>query len=173
MNAIRRALVAVIFLCLLPGLSSQVRSFRLGEHDFLLDGKPFRIMAGELHFQRIPREYWKDRLLKAKAMGLNTVCTYVFWNILEPEPGQWDFPGGNDLAAFIRTARGWALGHRPARPVRLRRMGFRRPADLASPDARTSRSAARTRATSPPANRTSGRWPRSSAPSRSTAAARS
>ncbi len=37
-------------------------------------------------------------------MGLNTVCTYVFWNLLEPEPGKWDFSGRNDLAAFIKTA---------------------------------------------------------------------
>jgi beta-galactosidase GanA len=61
-------------------------------------------MAGEVHFQRIPREYWADRLLKIKAAGLNTVGTYIFWNALEPEPGQWDFTGRNDLAAFIRTA---------------------------------------------------------------------
>jgi beta-galactosidase len=72
--------------------------------EFVLDGKPFLMMAGELHFQRIPREYWKDRLLKAKAMGLNTICTYVFWNILEPEPGRWDWTGRNDLSAFIKTA---------------------------------------------------------------------
>jgi beta-galactosidase GanA len=91
-------------LSILPGLTGQVRSFRLGENDFLLGGKPFRIMAGEIHFQRIPREYWADRLMKLKAAGLNTVGTYVFWNALEPEPGQWDFSGGNDLAAFIRTA---------------------------------------------------------------------
>ncbi|MDD8026780.1 MAG: beta-galactosidase [Acidobacteriota bacterium] len=72
--------------------------------EFVLDAKPFQMMAGEMHFQRIPREYWKDRLLKARAMGLNTVCTYVFWNLIEPEPGRWDFSGRNDLAAFIRTA---------------------------------------------------------------------
>ncbi|MBL7776373.1 MAG: beta-galactosidase, partial [Saprospiraceae bacterium] len=57
------------------------------------------------HFQRIPRAYWRDRLLKAKALGLNTVATYVFWNALEPKPGRWDFSGNNDLAAFIETAR--------------------------------------------------------------------
>jgi len=104
MNTIRRALAALVVLSLVPGLSSQARNFRLGEDDFLLNGKPFRIMAGEIHFQRIPREYWADRLLKLKAAGLNTVGTYVFWNALEPEPGQWDFSEGNDLAAFIRTA---------------------------------------------------------------------
>lgn len=89
---------------LAPALAAPQHSFRLGERDFLLDGKPFRVMAGEAHYQRIPREYWADRLTKLKAAGLNTVGTYVFWNALEPEPGQWDFAGANDLAAFIRTA---------------------------------------------------------------------
>ncbi len=82
----------------------QTPSFRLGGAEFFLNGKPCQILAGELHFQRIPPPYWKDRLLKARAMGLNTVCTYVFWNLLEPEPGRWDLTGANDLAAFIRTA---------------------------------------------------------------------
>jgi beta-galactosidase len=85
--------------------ADSTRSFKLGTSEFLLDGKPFQMMAGELHFQRIPRAYWKDRLLKARAMGLNTVCTYVFWNLLEPEPGRWDFSGTNDLAAFVQAAR--------------------------------------------------------------------
>ncbi len=104
MRIVRKALIGLLVLSLCPGLSGQRRDFRLGEEDFLLNGKPFRIMAGEVHFQRIPREYWADRLLKIKAAGLNTVGTYVFWNALEPEPGQWDLSGGNDLAAFIRTA---------------------------------------------------------------------
>jgi beta-galactosidase len=104
MRIARKALLGLLALSLCPGLSGQRRDFRLGAEDFLLNGKPFRIMAGEVHFQRIPREYWADRLLKIKAAGLNTVGTYVFWNALEPEPGQWDLSGGNDLAAFIRTA---------------------------------------------------------------------
>ena len=104
MRIVRRAVVALAVISLFPGLFGQARNFRLGEDEFLLNGKPFRIMAGEIHFQRIPREYWADRLMKIKAAGLNTVGTYVFWNALEPEPGQWDFSGGNDLAAFIRTA---------------------------------------------------------------------
>jgi beta-galactosidase GanA len=104
MKTVRWAMAALTVLAMLPRLGGQVRSFRLGESDFLLDGRPFRIMAGEIHYQRIPREYWADRLLKVKAAGLNTVGTYVFWNALEPEPGQWDFTGVNDLAAFIRTA---------------------------------------------------------------------
>jgi beta-galactosidase len=104
MSIVRRALAALAILSVLPVAAGQVRSFRLGEDDFLLNGKPFRIMAGEIHYQRIPREYWADRLMKVKAAGLNTVATYVFWNALEPEPGQWDLTEGNDLSAFIRTA---------------------------------------------------------------------
>ena len=104
MRSLGKALILLAALALARGLAAQTHSFRLGEKDFLLDGKPFRIMAGEIHYQRIPRDYWADRLLKLKAAGLNTVGTYVFWNALEPEPGQWDFSGGNDLAAFIRTA---------------------------------------------------------------------
>ncbi len=104
MKPVAKVLAALALLALAPGLVAQTHTFRLGTDDFLLDGKPFRIMAGEIHYQRIPREYWADRLTKVKAAGLNTVGTYVFWNALEPEPGQWDLSGGNDLGAFIRTA---------------------------------------------------------------------
>jgi beta-galactosidase GanA len=105
MRSLVRTIAAAAALSVLAAaLPGQRRDFRLGEKDFLLDGRPFRIMAGEIHFQRIPREYWADRLLKVKAAGLNTVGTYVFWNALEPEPGEWDFGGRNDLAAFLRTA---------------------------------------------------------------------
>jgi beta-galactosidase len=74
-----------------------------GDH-FVLDGKPFQIISGEMHYARIPREYWRDRLKKARAMGLNTVSTYVFWNAHEPKPGVYDFSGQLDAAAFIRMA---------------------------------------------------------------------
>jgi len=104
MRFLGKTSAALVVLALISGLAGQQRDFRLGEKDFLLNGKPFRIMAGEIHYQRIPREYWADRLTKLKAAGLNTVGTYVFWNALEPEPGQWDFTGDNDLAAFVRTA---------------------------------------------------------------------
>ncbi|MGO1001334.1 glycoside hydrolase family 35 protein [Lysobacter sp. CA196] len=72
---------------------------------FLLDGKPHLIRSGEMHYPRIPREFWRERLRQARAMGLNTVTTYVFWNLHEPEPGRFDFSGNLDLAAFIRTAK--------------------------------------------------------------------
>jgi beta-galactosidase len=74
-----------------------------GEH-FLLDGKPFQIISGDMHYARVPRAYWRDRMRKMKAMGLNTLITYVFWNIHEPTPGQFDFKDNLDLAAYVRTA---------------------------------------------------------------------
>jgi beta-galactosidase len=74
-----------------------------GDH-FALDGKSFQIISGEMHYERIPREYWRDRLKKARSMGLNTISTYVFWNVHERMPGVYDFTGQNDVAAFIRMA---------------------------------------------------------------------
>ncbi len=71
---------------------------------FLLDGKPFQIISGEMHYPRIPREYWRARLKMARAMGLNTISTYVFWNLHEPKPGVYDFSGQLDVAEFIREA---------------------------------------------------------------------
>jgi hypothetical protein len=80
-------------------------SFRLGAHDFLLDGKPFRIISGEMHPARIPRPYWRQRIRMAKAMGCNTIAAYVFWNYLETHEGHFDFKTENrDIAAFIRIA---------------------------------------------------------------------
>src|SRR5689334_9541232 len=75
-----------------------------GDH-FMRDGKPYLVRSGEIHYPRIPREAWRDRLRKIKAMGLNTVTTYAFWNVNEPEPGKFDFSGNGDIAAFIRTAK--------------------------------------------------------------------
>ena len=74
-----------------------------GDH-FLRAGKPYQIISGTIHYPRVPREYWRDRLRKARAMGLNTVETYVFWNLHEPRPGVFDFSGQLDLARFIRMA---------------------------------------------------------------------
>jgi beta-galactosidase len=71
---------------------------------FLLDGKPFQVISGEMHYARVPRQYWRDRMRKMKAMGLNTLTTYVFWNLHEPTPGKFDFTGNLDIAAYVRTA---------------------------------------------------------------------
>jgi beta-galactosidase len=74
-----------------------------GEH-FLLDGKPFLIISGEMHYPRVPRPYWRDRMRKMRALGLNALCTYVFWDLHEPEPGKFDFTGNLDVAAYVRMA---------------------------------------------------------------------
>jgi beta-galactosidase len=79
-------------------------TFGIQGNQFVLDGKPFQIISGEMHYARIPREYWRDRLKKARAMGLNTISTYVFWNAHEPKPGVYDFSGSLDAATFIRMA---------------------------------------------------------------------
>ncbi len=83
--------------------------FSIGERDFLLDGKPFLVRCGEMHFARIPREYWQHRLRMARAMGLNTVCAYLFWNQHEPEPGHFTFRADADAAAFCRLAQAEGL----------------------------------------------------------------
>ncbi|MDR2673305.1 MAG: beta-galactosidase [Opitutaceae bacterium] len=80
------------------------RRFEAGERDFLLDGRPFQIRCGELHAARVPREYWGHRLRMIRAMGLNTVCAYLFWNMHEPRPGVFDWGGGADIAEFCRLA---------------------------------------------------------------------
>ena len=71
---------------------------------FMRNGRPYQIISGTIHYPRVPREYWRDRLRKARALGLNTVETYAFWNLHEPRPGVFDFSGNNDVAAFVRTA---------------------------------------------------------------------
>ena len=76
--------------------------FAVGQGTYLLNGKPFVVKAAELHYPRIPRPYWDQRIKLCKALGMNTVCLYVFWNAHEPQPGQFDFAGQNDLAEFCR-----------------------------------------------------------------------
>lgn len=79
-------------------------SFTVSGKQFLLDGKPYQIISGEMHYPRVPRAYWRDRFRMARAMGLNTITTYVFWNLHEPRPGVYDFSGQNDIAEYIREA---------------------------------------------------------------------
>lgn len=77
-------------------------SFEAGKGTFLLNGKPFVVKAAELHYPRIPKPYWDQRIKLCKALGMNTVCLYVFWNSHEQQPGIYDFTGQNDLAEFCR-----------------------------------------------------------------------
>lgn len=71
---------------------------------FIIDGKRVWLYVGEIHYYRFPRSEWKRALEIARAAGLNTVSTYVAWNIHEPQPGVWDFEGDKDLAAFLDLA---------------------------------------------------------------------
>ena len=95
--------LSLISLIVALGAAPQTR-LTAGKSQFLLDGAEIQILSGEMHYARVPPEYWRDRLMKARAMGLNTISTYVFWNFHEAVPGTYDFSGPRDLATFIRTA---------------------------------------------------------------------
>jgi beta-galactosidase len=84
-------------------------TFAIGQDAFLLDGKPLVIRCGEIHFPRVPREYWQHRLKMCKALGLNTVCVYLFWNFHEWEEGKFDWQGQADVAEFCRLAQAEGL----------------------------------------------------------------
>ena len=79
-------------------------NFTVGDKTFLLNGQPFVVKAAEVHYPRIPRPYWEHRIKMCKALGMNTLCLYVFWNIHEQREGVFDFTGNNDVAAFCRLA---------------------------------------------------------------------
>ncbi len=98
--------VAVMWSAAAGAAESTVGShqFAIGTSDFLLDGRRFQIRCGEMHFARVPREYWQDRLRTIKAMGLNTVCVYLFWNYHEWNEGKFDWSGQRDAAEFCRLA---------------------------------------------------------------------
>ncbi len=100
------ALAVFLFLSLRAAAApaSVPQSFKVEHGQFLLNGKPFQIIAGSMHYARVPRAEWRARLRMAKAMGLNTITTYVFWNVHEPQPGVYDFTGQYDVAEFIREA---------------------------------------------------------------------
>lgn len=100
-----RWLTAILLaLSMSPPAFAAATSFAIEGAHFLRDGKPHVIRSGEIHYPRVPREYWRDRFRKARAMGLNTIQTYVFWNLHEPEPGRFDFSGNLDIAEFVRIA---------------------------------------------------------------------
>lgn len=83
---------------------SKLQKFEIKNGDFYINNNKFQIYSGELHYSRVPSEYWKHRLMMMKAMGLNAVTTYVFWNYHEESPNQWNWSGEKDLKKFIKTA---------------------------------------------------------------------
>src|SRR5882672_6057395 len=99
-----KVLAAALLCALCTGPLRAQQRFEIGARDFLLDGAPFVIRSGEMHFARIPRAYWRQRLQLVRALGCNTVCAYLFWNQHEPQEGLFDFTGQNDVAAYVRLA---------------------------------------------------------------------
>ncbi|MBQ3078429.1 MAG: beta-galactosidase [Clostridia bacterium] len=87
-------------------------TFSIEKDGFMLNGEPFRILSGAIHYFRVPREYWRDRLLKLKSCGFNTVETYVAWNAHMPSEDEFVFDGMLDLSAFLSLAQElglWAI----------------------------------------------------------------
>ena len=97
-----KLLITLIF-AVLP-LFMYAGDFTVGNKTFLLNGEPFVVKAAEVHYPRIPQAYWDHRIKMCKALGMNTLCIYVFWNIHEQREGQFDFTGNNDVAEFCRLA---------------------------------------------------------------------
>ena len=79
-------------------------TFEAGDGSFMLNGKPFVVKAAEIHYPRIPKAYWEHRIKMCKALGMNTICIYIFWNIHEQKEGVFDWSGNNDVAEFCRLA---------------------------------------------------------------------
>ncbi len=100
----KQFILLLISLSLAVNSYSQKERFEIGDKTFLLNGKPFVVKAAELHYPRIPKEYWEHRIQASKALGMNTICLYVFWNYHEPEEGKFDFTGQKDIAAFCKLA---------------------------------------------------------------------
>ena len=101
----KKFLSTIIIICLAFTLPLQAQNtFEAGKGAFLLNGKPFIVKAAEVHYPRIPRPYWEHRIQMCKALGMNTVCIYIFWNIHEQKEGVFDFSGNNDVAEFCRIA---------------------------------------------------------------------
>lgn len=99
-------LTGMLFLCLKNSIAQKAtHTFALADSAFLLDGKPFQMISGEMHYPRVPREAWRARMKMAKAMGLNTIGTYVFWNLHEPQKGHFDFSGNNNIGEFVKIAK--------------------------------------------------------------------
>lgn len=100
-----QTMASVMILAAIPALAAaqQPDLISVGGQ-FVLDGKPIQIISGEMHYARIPRADWRARMRMARAMGLNTISTYVFWNLHETTPGHYDFSGERDIAEYIRIA---------------------------------------------------------------------
>jgi beta-galactosidase len=106
MTPYKKTLLTLLFIfSVYAATAQQAQTFSIGNDAFELDGKPYVIRCGEMHFARVPKAEWRSRLKMAKAMGLNTVCAYLFWNIHEKQPGVFTWTGQSDAAEFCRIAK--------------------------------------------------------------------
>ncbi|HVU38548.1 MAG TPA: beta-galactosidase, partial [Opitutales bacterium] len=76
--------------------------FEARDGQFFIDGQPTLLIAGEMHFGRVQPEDWDTRIKQAKAMGLNAISFYLFWNQVEKKEGQYDFTGMNDVRTVLQ-----------------------------------------------------------------------
>lgn len=108
---LRRLIGPCIILCITAARTADNRSFIIDHQrlEFLKDGQPIRIVAGEMHYFRVPKAYWKDRLNKIKMAGLNAVAFYIEWSSHEPEPGVYHFLENYDLEAFLSEIKNQGL----------------------------------------------------------------
>ena len=103
-NKMKKVRLLLTTILLVFPLLMQAGDFTVGHKTFLLNGEPFVVKAAEVHYPRIPRPYWEHRIQMCKALGMNTLCIYVFWNLHEPREGVFDFTGNSDVAEFCRLA---------------------------------------------------------------------
>jgi beta-galactosidase len=97
------SILLVFFTCAGLFAQNKTHQFTLGKDDFLLDGKPFQMISGEMHPARIPAAYWRHRIQMAKAMGCNSIAAYVFWNYHETIQGKFDFSTENrNVREFVK-----------------------------------------------------------------------
>ena len=100
MKLIKVFFLIVFILCC--ELTSAQQRFKIENGSFLIVGKRTQLICGEMHYSCIPHEYWRDRLKRTKAMGLNTISTYVLGNFHKRQPDIFDFKGQADLSHFIK-----------------------------------------------------------------------
>ena len=103
-NILLFTLLGLLMLALPATAAPKKGTFTVGDKTFLLNGQPFVVKAAEIHYPRIPRPYWEHRIKMCKALGMNAVCIYIFWNIHEQTEGNFNFTGNNDVAEFCRLA---------------------------------------------------------------------
>ena len=112
---LRKLLLSGLLACGLLATScsapqGEPHDFSVGNRTFLLDGKPFVVKAAEMHYTRIPAEYWEHRIEMCKALGMNTICIYAFWNIHEQRPSEFNF--ANSTSRDKTTSPASAAWHR-------------------------------------------------------------